>query len=132
MAATLMTLGLAGLILSAGPLLPFAATGAAPRDAALAPAPTTEIPQKSQPEALGPVDGGAGMTSGPSVGGDAARDSSPAGTEGPAATNLEAATSPEVATNQITQPSLVPYASLLFVLTGIGLLVLRRIARRLR
>lgn len=127
LAATLMTLGLAGFILSAQPLLHFGSADTAPMDVAPGPVQSSAMPDKTQSEVLAPMDDETGATpSEAPLAGYAGR-----GSVNSAGDDKDAA-GPAVAVTPSTPGWLSLFASLLSLVTGIGLLLLRRVALRSR
>lgn len=150
-AATMMTIGLAGLLLTAGSLLQIGATGAAPRKAALAPTQVISEPA--------PTSSGSPAASADGLGTPAAATSAPSGRResdvpflafGPTTSPAPAAVAgqsrtqaPGGATDAITSSpegrpsdapvvdrSLLAMVSGLLLVAGVGLLLLRRAAVR--
>ena len=124
-AATLMTIGLAGIILSAQPLLQFGAAGPAPQDAASGSTYTSAMPEQTGPKGLAPADKRIVVPSG-----------TPADTDGGGGslTSITNATpSPSERSTSVGPGDRIPWpVAGVFLAAGIGLLVLRRVAVRLR
>lgn len=123
-AGALMTLGLAGFIISTQPLVQFGASTAAPRDAVSGAGSYAPPAFTLAPEGLGPEVGSVGgATAGP------ATDSggSPLGASGYGKT-----ASPDAVADVAMMPISWPLVSVATFLSGAMLLALRRIAVRLR
>ncbi len=132
-AATMITTGLAGLILSAGSLLQMGATAAAPRDAALGPRQVLSEPAPASSGGTGgiedrlgtsgtPMAAPSGLTQGaaPVV----AAGPTKSATEGPRSTEGARSFAPAV------DRGLLATVSGLLLIAGVGVLLLRRVAVR--
>ena len=122
-AATLMTIGLAGVILSAQPLPQFGAAGPAPQDAASGSTYRSAMPEETGPQGLAPADKRIVVPSG-----------TPTDTGGGGSlTSITNATpSPSERSTSVGLGDRIPWpVAGVFLAAGIGLL-LRRVAVRLR
>lgn len=134
MAATLMTLGLVGILVNAQPLLQFGAAGAARPEAAAAPIPATAMPDETGFGVLGPVaDGVDTATSTPTVvAGNRGAVSSGGDAEQPSDGDLVPA--PRNSDTTMALADRIPWliVSVVALAAGVVLLLLRRVALRMR